>query len=327
MFTFTEWEEPRVFGINKEPAHATLFGAESRAVALSGRGDSARLLSLNGEWAFSWAARFADRPEGFEEPGFDASAWGSIPVPANWELCGHGFPIYTNVEYIFEHNPPKIKYKGATPGPEYNPTGAYRKSVHVPWTAEDGAVILHLGAVTSAVYVWINGTPVGYSQDSKLPAEFDVTELLLPGEPNVIALLVVCWCDGSYIEDQDMWWFAGITRDCYLQLRPHVHVRDYAVRTAVTGVPPREMAPREMAPREMVADGEECVGTVEVDLELREIAAAGALGAVVGAALGPLRVELELLGEDSSEDSSAHSPLDRPISVAAGSMMTSDDLG
>ena len=327
MFTFNEWEEPRVFGINKEPAHATLFGAESRAVALSGRGDSARLLSLNGEWAFSWAARFADRPEGFEEPGFDASAWGSIPVPANWELCGHGFPIYTNVEYIFEHNPPKIKYKGATPGPEYNPTGAYRKSVHVPWTAEDGAVILHLGAVTSAVYVWINGTPVGYSQDSKLPAEFDVTERLLPGEPNVIALLVVCWCDGSYIEDQDMWWFAGITRDCYLQLRPHVHVRDYAVRTAVTGVPPREMAPREMAPREMVADGEECVGTVEVDLELREIAAAGALGAVVGAALGPLRVELELLGEDSSEDSSEDSPLDRPISVAAGSMMTSDDLG
>jgi beta-galactosidase len=229
MFTFTEWEEPRVFGINKEPAHATLFGAESRAVALSGRGDSARLLSLNGEWAFSWAERFADRPMGFEEPGFDASAWGSIPVPANWELCGHGFPIYTNVEYIFEHNPPKIKYKGATPGPEYNPTGAYRKSVLVPWTAADGAVILHLGAVTSAVYVWVNGTPVGYSQDSKLPAEFDVTALLLPGEPTVIALLVVCWCDGSYLEDQDMWWLAGITRDCYLQLRPRVHVREIAI--------------------------------------------------------------------------------------------------
>jgi len=98
-------------------------------------------------------------------------------------------------------------------------------------------------------------------------------------------------------------------------------VRDYAVRTTVTGVPPREMAPREMAPREMVADDEECVGAVEVDLELREIAVAGALGAVVGAGLGPLRVELELLGDDSSGDSSAPSPLDRPISDAAGPMM------
>ena len=110
-----------------------------------------------------------------------------------------------------------------------------------------------------------------------------------------------------------------MTTDCL----PH-QVRDYAVRTTVTGVPPREMAPREMAPREMVADDEECVGAVEVDLELREIAAAGALGAVVGADLGPLRVELELLGDDSSEDSSAPSPLDRPISAAAGPMMASD---
>lgn len=195
-FTFGEWSDPRCFNVNKEAPHCALFAAESREVALSGdRQRSARHLSLNGTWRFFWAASWAERaPAGFEKPDYDDSAWGDIAVPGNWELQGHGFPIYTNVNYIFEHNPPLIQYKGAQPGPDYNPVGAYRRVVQVPWGPIDGATFLTIGAVTSAVYVWVNGVEVGYSQDSKLPAEFDVSDhLRYGGEPNVIALLVLCW--------------------------------------------------------------------------------------------------------------------------------------
>lgn len=280
MFTFDEWQEPRTFGVNRESAHATLFGAESRATALAGRATSTRRISLNGDdWQFAWGSRVADRPVGFESPAFDASGWGHIAVPGNWELHGHGFPIYTNVDYIFEHRPPRITYKGADPGSDYNPTGAYRKSVHMPWSAADGAVILHLGAVTSAVYVWVNGVEVGYSQDSKLPVEFDVTALLKPGTANLIALLVVSWCDGSYLEDQDMWWLSGVTRDVCLLLRPPVHVRDYAVRTHVTPVPSAEIAAASDGmggTGGAAASDDVCEGMVEVDVELREVAALAA---------------------------------------------------
>lgn len=151
-FSFNEWEDPLCFDIGKERAHATLFGAETRDVALRGQEASQRFLSLNGEWAFSWSQSVAERPIGFADAAYDASGWDSIAVPANWELCGYGYPIYTNVQYIFEHTPPKIAYKGSEPGPHYNPTGAYRKIVYVPWTLDEGAVFLHIGAVTSAVY-------------------------------------------------------------------------------------------------------------------------------------------------------------------------------
>ena len=117
MFTFTEWEEPRVIGRGKEAAHATLFGAESRAVALGGRHRSARAISLNGRWRFRWAGEVAARPAAeFASPDFDDSGWGEMEVPGNWELNGHGFPIYCNVQWPFEHNPPTIRYKGSDPG-------------------------------------------------------------------------------------------------------------------------------------------------------------------------------------------------------------------
>ena len=113
-FTFSEWEDPRCFNVNKEAPHCALFAAESREVALSGdRQRSARHLSLNGTWRFHWAARWADRaPAGFEQPDYDDSAWGGIAVPGSWELQGHGFPIYTHVNYIFEHSPPTIQGSG-----------------------------------------------------------------------------------------------------------------------------------------------------------------------------------------------------------------------
>lgn len=153
-FAFNEWEDPTCFNINKEEPHCALLPCESRAIALSGNAFmSARHISLDGEWRFQWAARWVDRaPKGFEAPEFDDSEWGSIAVPGNWELHGHGFPIYTNVNYIFEHAPPTIAYKGTQPGPDYNPVGAYRRHVHIPWRASDGITLLTIGAVTSAVY-------------------------------------------------------------------------------------------------------------------------------------------------------------------------------
>ncbi|KAL1527440.1 hypothetical protein AB1Y20_016106 [Prymnesium parvum] len=231
-----EWENPGCYEKNREPAHASLFGAEDRHTALAGRRHSTRFLSLNGKWRFHWSPGIAGRPEGeFASPEFDDSGWDLIDVPANWELCGYGFPIYTNIEYPFHRNPPRIEYKGADPGADYNPVGVYRTACVVPWDSASHAVYLHIGAVTSAVYIWFNGTQVGYSQDSKLPVEVDVTSLVLQGQRNVIALLVLCWCDGAYLEDQDMWWLSGITRDVYMFARPKTHMRDFSVRTTFLG--------------------------------------------------------------------------------------------
>ncbi|EOD24420.1 hypothetical protein EMIHUDRAFT_254773, partial [Emiliania huxleyi CCMP1516] len=167
-----EWENPECFGIGREEARASHCAAESREAALAGRAQSGRYLSLNGRWHFRWSesAPANGVPSGdFAAPTFDDSGWGEIEVPGNWELQGHGFPIYTNVQYPFEHNPPAIAYKGREPGARYNPCGEYRTAVDMPWDPAAGPVYLHLGAVTSAVYVWVNGAEVGYSQDSKLP--------------------------------------------------------------------------------------------------------------------------------------------------------------
>ena len=199
-----EWENPRVFALNREPSHATFFAAESRDVAVAGRHASRRSLSLNGKWRFRWTdcpgaqgtwTAAHGPPVEFASPGFDDGSWGEMQVPGNWELAGHGLPIYTNVDYIFEHKPPTISYRGSgvPAGANYNPTGAYRRSILIPWSPSDGPIFLWIGAVTSAVYVWVNGHAVGYSQDSKLPAEFDISEHVLPNEENVIALLVLSW--------------------------------------------------------------------------------------------------------------------------------------
>ena len=154
VFTFDEWSNAQCFSVNKEEPHVSLFAAESRAVALEGNPErSSRHISLNGEWRFSWAPRWEDRaPANFADPEFDDGPWGWITVPGNWELKGFGFPVYTNVGYVFEHTPPTIQYKGSQPGADYNPVGAYRKVIHVPWQATDGAVFLTIGAVTSSVY-------------------------------------------------------------------------------------------------------------------------------------------------------------------------------
>jgi beta-galactosidase len=217
-----DWENPAVFAVNKERPHATLFPYENRGLALArDPARSAYFRSLNGNWKFHWVRKPADRPQEFFREDFDDGDWGEIPVPGNWEVNGFGIPIYLNIPYPFERNPPFIHH-------EYNPVGSYRTRFTVPSHWADRRILLHFGAVKSAMYVWVNGSRVGYSQGSKLPAEFDVTAFVREGE-NLLAVEVYRWSDGSYLEDQDFWRLSGIERDVSLVAQPHVHIRDFHV--------------------------------------------------------------------------------------------------
>eukprot|EP00929_Paragymnodinium_shiwhaense_P078999 TRINITY_DN41006_c0_g1_i1.p1 TRINITY_DN41006_c0_g1~~TRINITY_DN41006_c0_g1_i1.p1 ORF type:complete len:1244 (+),score=201.97 TRINITY_DN41006_c0_g1_i1:43-3774(+) len=232
-----EWFDPAAVGRGREPARAAFFAYEDEQLAKSnkGRAASSRFLDLNGTWKFAWAAHADEGPDGFERADFDDSAWGDIPVPGNWELNGYGYPIYTNVIYTFHSDPPHIKYRGADT--QYNPVGSYRKTFDVPaqWMESDYGVYLHIGAVCDGCRAWLNGKELGFSTDSKLPVDFRLTPHLLQSR-NVLALEVLCWGAGAYLEDQDMWWLAGITRDTYVYARPRTHIRDIEVRASASGV-------------------------------------------------------------------------------------------
>ena len=217
------WENLEVLRVGTEPPHATLFPFESRKLALAGdRTASRRFRSLDGEWRFFWVRRPADRPLNFFRPGYDADDWDSIAVPSNWEIQGYGYPIYLDVEYPFPLDWPRIPH-------EYNPVGSYLRTFEVPADWREQQVVLHLGAVKSAVYVWLNGEYVGYSQGAKTPVEFDVTNQLVHGA-NTLALEVYRWSDGSYLEDQDFWRLSGIEREVFLYAAPLLHVRDLFAR-------------------------------------------------------------------------------------------------
>ncbi|MBM3298046.1 MAG: beta-galactosidase, partial [Candidatus Aminicenantes bacterium] len=218
-----DWENPLVFGINKEPPRATSLPYPDLPSALAGGRDrTPYVLLLNGDWKFHWVGRPADRPEDFYRPDFDDSGWDSIPVPSCWETRGYGIPIYTNVAYPFPADPPRIPH-------EYNPVGSYRTEFEVPAEWEGRRVFIHFGGVYSAFYLWVNGAHVGYSQESKTPAEFDITPFLRAGE-NLLAVEAYRWSDGSYLEDQDMFRFGGIFRDVFLTAEPGVCLRDFFVR-------------------------------------------------------------------------------------------------
>ncbi len=218
-----DWENPEVIGRDKLPPHSFFRAYPSREEALSG-GASAFVQSLNGSWRFHWAKRPADRPIGFHEATYDDSGWAEIPVPSNWQLHGHGIPIYTNIQYPFgPPNPPFIPHNN-------NPVGSYRRTFMVPSSWSGRRVVLHFSGVDSAFYVWLNGRKVGYSQGSRTPAEFEVSPHLRKGK-NLIAVEVYRWSDGSYIEDQDFWRLSGIFRDVFLYSTAPVHLWDYWVRT------------------------------------------------------------------------------------------------
>ena len=219
-----EWENPQIYQINKEPARASFFAYETQSLAYQGnRVSSGNFLSLNGQWHFNWVKTPAQRPVDFYTEQYDVSDWNTIEVPSNWELQGYGVPHYVNIDYVFPANQPHIPH-------DYNPVGSYIKTVKLPTSWRNKQVYIHFGAVSSAMYVWVNGKKVGYSQGSKLPAEFNITEYLTSGS-NKIAIEVYRWSDGSYLEDQDAWSLSGIDREVYLYATPDTHIRDITVHS------------------------------------------------------------------------------------------------
>ncbi len=222
----TVWQDEKVSSINREPMHATYFAYENRDLAAMGvMQHSNRFLSLNGWWKFNWVERPADKPKDFFSPTYDDSSWKPFEVPGVWEVNGYGDAIYTNTSYEFSYlmkpAPPKVPV-------DYNPVGSYRRTITIPENWKDKEVYVQFGAVRSNLFVWVNGKFVGYSEDSKLPAEFNLTKFVKPGE-NLIAFQSMRWCDGSYLECQDMWRVSGVTRDVYLYCREPKHIRDIQV--------------------------------------------------------------------------------------------------
>lgn len=222
-----DWEDPTVIGINKEPYHATL----DLPTEINRRSD---VTVLDGTWKFHWSPDPQNRPEDFFELGYDYSGWDDIIVPCAWQLQGFGKPIYTNIT-----SPYKISTDGSvTEEPDNkqwyhydhrDPVGSYITSINLKEKEAGKHYFIEFGGVKSAMYIWVNGRKVGYSQNSMAPAEFDITEYLHSGE-NKLAVEVYRWSDGSYLEDQDMWRLSGIFRSVRLWTRPEVFIRDYFIK-------------------------------------------------------------------------------------------------
>jgi len=220
-----DWENPDVNGINKEKSHAYNFLASDKA-------NNPTIQSLNGIWKFKWSADPQLRPMDFYTENFSTENWDNILVPGNWELQGFGTPIYTNITYPFKRDPPKVTSepeKSFTSFLQRNPVGSYCTTFAIPENWHQKQVFLNFGGVLSAMYVWVNGQKVGYSENSMSPAEFDITNYVHKGE-NKLAVEVYHWCDGSYLEDQDVWRLSGIFRDVDLIARPKTYISDFFVK-------------------------------------------------------------------------------------------------
>jgi beta-galactosidase/evolved beta-galactosidase subunit alpha len=257
-----DWTDPTVTGRNRLPPHADVLPYPDAQRAREGaRSASPWIRSLTGEWAFHLAGTPADAPSDFPDPGFEPAGrdreWEPIPVPSNWQTEGHGAPQYTNVVYPFPLDPPAV--------PTENPTGCYRHTFEVPDSWDGRQVRLHFEGVDSAFHLWVNGERVGYSEGARLPSEFDVTGYVDPGE-NTVALRVYRWTNGSYLEDQDMWWLSGVFRDVYAYAPPETHVADVDCHTDLDA----DDADAEFAATVTVADAgvtaRATAATVTVDL-------------------------------------------------------------
>ncbi len=216
------WFDCNVNGINRLPARATSYSYADQGAALTCDRDASRIKSLNGTWKFSFSPAVEEAVTGFWKEGYDVSSWNDMPVPSCWEMQGYGYPIYRNTKYPFPFNPPYICRD--------NPVGSYVRTFTVPSDWKGGRVILHFGGVYSGHQVWVNGKEIGYSEDSCLPSEFDITDALKYGD-NTLAVRVFKWTDGSYLEDADHWRMAGIHREVMLLWRPDVAIYDFGVRT------------------------------------------------------------------------------------------------
>ena len=213
--TFTEWQDPAVFEVNKLYPRANL--------PQNSRDAMHRVSILDGQWAFHYVPNADERPTDFFRTDYDDSGWGTIPVPGNWELNGYGVPVYVNTTNDFDNSQlPKVPVKG-------NAVGSYRKWVDIDKTWEDKQVIINIGGAKSCFYLWVNGEFVGYSEDAKTNSEFDITKFVRFGERNLIALQVFKWSDGSYFECQDFWRLSGIERGITLYDQPKTHILDYKI--------------------------------------------------------------------------------------------------
>ena len=213
------WENPECTGVNRLPARATLIPFQNEKAALTrDRGQSSRVRLLNGTWEFLYLPRPEAAPEDFAQPDCRAGEWTTVDVPGNWTLQGFDRPHYTNVQMPFENEPPTV--------PEENPTGIYRKRMAIPRSWQGRRVVIHFGGVESVLCLYVNGRAVGLSKDSRLPAEFDITDFVTPGVENTVVAMVIRWSDASFIEDQDHWWMAGIYRDVYLYSTGRTYIED-----------------------------------------------------------------------------------------------------
>ena len=219
------WQDPNVNQVNREVRRADFFAFESMEKAKGDKSQSSRFLSMEGMWKFHFVKNHQDVPVGFFSLKYDDSHWTDFPVPGLFEMNGYGDKIYKNVGYswgtTFKSDPPYI-------GETNNYTGSYRRTFDLPQDWKGQEVFFHVGSATSNLSLWVNGQYVGYSEDSKVAAEFNITKYLKKGQ-NLIAMQVMRWCDGSYLEDQDFWRFTGIAREVYLYARPKVHVEDFFI--------------------------------------------------------------------------------------------------
>ena len=219
------WENPAIFRLNNEPAHTSLLPYTSLASAMTfDRSNSALYQSLNGIWNFKYLKNPLETPADFYSPSLNDASWDKIEVPGNWQLQGkYDPPVFTNIKHPFKVDPPRVPH-------DYNPTGLYRTSFSIPDNWNGKQVFIHFAGIQSAGTVYLNGKQVGYSEDGMTPSEYNITKLLKQGE-NILAVQVINWSDGSYLEDQDFWRLSGIYRDVYLFATPMQHMRDFQVIT------------------------------------------------------------------------------------------------
>ena len=253
-----DWENPEVFNINREDPHASIISFSDELSAHEAiKANSPNYKSLDGMWKFNWSKTPDKRPFWFFKDDYDTRDWKDIEVPSNWQMKGYDVPVYANITYPFwtyedvfnSHNltkgvaspKPELKdlkapgssvtsyvYKKVPPAipHDWNPVGSYKRNFTVPSDWKNKEVFLQFGAVSSAFYVWVNEKLVGYSEDSKMPAEFNITTYLKRGK-NSLSVEVYRWCDGSYLEDQDFWRLSGIQRTVFLHARPKTYIRDF----------------------------------------------------------------------------------------------------
>ena len=225
--TYKEWQDPTINQVNRAPMHAAFFAYESLEASQKAMELSENYLDIDGVWKFTWQKDAVNYVSDFYKTTYNDETWGKMPVPGMWELNGYGDPQYTNADYAwdrqFKNNPPYVPT-------EDNHIGYYRHEVNVPAAWAGKQVLIHIGAASSNMYLWINGKYVGYSEDNKLEEEFDITPYVKPGK-NLIAIQMFRWCDGTYLEDQDFFRYAGIARDCYLYARGKTHIEDIRVNT------------------------------------------------------------------------------------------------